>query len=231
MRVAILQSNYLPWKGYFDIIGMVDTFIFLDDVQFTKNDWRNRNKIKTEKGLEWLSVPCGKNIRRLICEVEINDPGWQQQHWRKIEAAYKKANHFADYKDFFEDLFLGRVWNRLSEMNQHMVAAICTDILGITTRMRDSREFATSDDKTRRLVEMVQAVGGSEYLSGPAARDYLDVAAFEREGIRVSWMDYSGYPEYRQLHPPFEHGVSILDLIFNEGPRAREFLKSTRTGG
>jgi WbqC-like protein family len=225
--VVILQSNYLPWKGYFDLIGLADLFIFYDDVQFTKNDWRNRNKIKTVKGVEWLSVPCGTNLKRLICEVELKDYTWQSRHWMKIADAYRDTAYFEKFSSFFEDFYTNNIWQNLSDMNQYLIRKIAREMLGMTTEVTDSRAYGLIKHKGERVLELLEKVGATEYLSGSSAKSYLDPEEFKRRGIKLTWMDYSGYPEYRQLYPPFVHEVSVIDLIFNEGPNARKYLKSS----
>ena len=225
-KVAILQSNYIPWKGYFDIINMVDLFIFHDDLQYTSGDWRNRNKIKTPHGTEWLTVPCGRSEKRLICEVELKDHTWQKKHWNKIAQHYKKSKYFKEYEDFFKEIYLDTTWTNLSVMNQTIIQSIAKEILGITTVFDDSRQYNLELKKGERVMELLKKSHADLYLSGPAAKDYLDETLFIREGIKLEWMDYSDYPKYDQLYPPFEHGVTILDLIFNEGPHATSFLKS-----
>jgi hypothetical protein len=229
--VVVLQSNYIPWKGYFDLIHDADLFIFHDDVQYTKNDWRNRNKIKTPKGAEWITIPVGTNERRLICEVTITDPGWQAKHWRVITQHYAASPYFARYRPFFEEVYRGRTWTSLSDLNQFLIRSIARDILHIDTLFADSREYALSSRKLERLLELVTKAGAQRYLSGPTCRDYIDPARFAQAGVVLAWKDYSGYPEYLQRYPPFEHSVSILDLIFNVGPHASSYIWSWRTGG
>ncbi len=225
-KIAILQSNYIPWKGYFDLINMVDLFIFHDDLQYTKNDWRNRNKIKTEKGLEWLTIPCGSSEKRLICEVCLDEIKWQKKHWEKLRVNYKSAKYFDLYREFFEDIYLYKTWNNLSELNQFLIKNISTEILGSNTAFEDSRNYDLKMKKGERVIELLKKAGAGSYLSGPSAKKYISNKVFENEGIDIQWMDYSGYLEYNQLHQPFEHGVTILDLIFNEGPNAINFMKS-----
>ena len=226
-KIAILQSNYIPWKGYFDIIGSVDEFVLYDDMQYTKNDWRNRNKIKTQNGLQWLSIPVRQeSLHQKINETHITDAKWNVNHWRSISQSYAKAPHFKAYKERFEALYMSATQEGISEINRHFIDAMC-DMLGIKTRIRDSREFVLAEGKSERLLALCQELGATTYLSGPAARDYLDESIFEAAGIAVEWMDYSGYPEYHQLFPPFEHGVSVVDLILNEGENAKNFIKST----
>jgi hypothetical protein len=224
VRVAILQSNYIPWKGYFDIIGSVDLFVFHDDLQYTKGDWRNRNKIKTPKGAEWITVPCGTSEHRLICEVELENHDWQRKHWNLIRINYDKTPFFKSYTPFFEEIYLGRTWKNLSDMNQYVIKEISTELLGIKTQFVDSRVYGLKMTKGERVIELLRKVGANTYLSGPAAKSYLAESAFIAEGIGLEWMNYAGYPEYPQLHPPFDHAVSIVDLIFNTGPDAPSFM-------
>ncbi len=224
-KVAVIQSNYIPWKGYFDIINSSDLFIFYDDVQFTKNDWRNRNKLKTQKGVDWISVPCGGTIHRLICEVALEDPSWQKSHWDKIKQAYAKAQFFKYYKAFFEDIYLKRQWKNLSELNQHLIKEICK-LLHITTRFDDSRNYSLRNMQNERLLDLLTQVGATEYLSGPSAKSYICEKSFSKANIKLTYIDYSAYPAYQQLFPPFVHEVSIIDLLFNEGPDASKYMMS-----
>lgn len=230
-RVAIVQPNYIPWKGYFDLINLVDEFILFDDVQYTRRDWRNRNRIKTADGIKWLTIPVETKglYDQLIRDARVSDSDWKRRHWRTIRASYGRAAHFTDYEDFFADLFLSCEEEKLHRVNHRFLASIC-ELLGIETPLHSSSDFEVSGAKSERLLALCRKAGATHYLSGPAARDYLKVDTFEQAGVTVEWMDYSDYPEYRQLHPPFEHGVSIIDLIFNEGPRATAFMKSFEEG-
>jgi hypothetical protein len=222
--VAIIQSSYIPWKGYFDIIHDVDEFIFLDDVQYTVRDWRTRNRIKTANGSIWLTVPAGSNRSRLLCDVSLENDGWQKRHWKSICHNYSRAPHFERYRTFFEELYLSRDWLNLSEMNQHVTGRIATELLGIKTKFTDSRYYVAEGVKLDRILSLVKQSGATTYLSGPSAAGYLDKASFESLGVDLLLKDYSDYPDYPQLYPPFEHGVSILDLIFNAGPRAADYI-------
>ncbi len=228
-KIAILQSNYIPWKGYFDIIASVDEFIFYDEMQYTKNDWRNRNKIKTPNGLHWLSIPVAtkghisQDIK--IKDAKIVDKKWAATHWNTIKQFYKKAPYFNAYSDIFENLYKECSQEEyLCKVNYKFIYAI-NKILEIKTKISFSQDYGLIEGKTERLVDLVKKAGGTEYLSGPAAKDYIEQECFKKADIKLSWMDYSGYPEYPQLYPPFEHGVSILDLIFNCGPQARKYMK------
>ena len=210
-RVAVLQSNYIPWKGYFDIIHDVDLFVFYDDVQYTKNDWRNRNRIKSRSGAEWITIPAGDDGKRMIYEVEIENPSWQAKHWRTLCQNYSRTPHFARYAGYFEDFYLGQRWSNLSQLNQTLVRRIASEFLGITTEFADSRTFALAGHKQDRLLDLIVACDAKVYISGPAAKAYIDLQRFEAAGIELVWKDYGGYPEYQQRHPPFEHGVTVLD--------------------
>lgn len=229
-KVVVLQSNYIPWKGYFDLIHDADLFIFYDDLQYTKNDWRNRNKIKSPRGAEWLTIPTGSDMNRLICDVELKDARWQQKHWKTLLQNYGNSFHFVQYRDFFEDFFLAQRWFNLSDLNQHLIRYISTELLGISTTFQDSRDYALSRHKQERLLELLAKVGADRYISGPAAKSYIEPGRFEAMGIKLTWKDYNGYPEYPQLFPPFEHGVSILDLLFNVGPDAPWYIWGWRKG-
>jgi len=222
-KVAILQSNYIPWKGYFDLMRMVDEFIIYDDVQYTRSDWRNRNKIKTPNGLAWLTIAVGKHYNR-INETLISDDNWAKSHWATLKQAYGKAPYFKEYKDVFEEFYMTTTEKHLSLVNFELIRII-NSVLGITTKISWSTDYDLIDGKTERLVDLVRQAGGNEYISGPAAKVYLEEQLFSDAGIKVSWMDYSGYPEYTQLYPPFEHGITVLDLIFNEGPYALSKMK------
>jgi hypothetical protein len=224
---AIVQSSYIPWKGYFDLINLVDVFILYDDVQYTRRDWRNRNLIKTRDGLHWLTIPVevkGKYTQK-IRETRVSDPDWGRKHWTAICHSYAKARHFPAYRALFESLYLNLREEMLSQINFRFIRAIC-DALGITTKIVWSSDFILQDGQSERLIGLCKSVGATRYLSGPSAKDYLDESKFADQGMSVAWMDYSGYPPYTQLFGAFEHGVSILDLIFNEGQQAPRYMKS-----
>jgi hypothetical protein len=224
--VAIVQSNYIPWKGYFDLIRGADEFIFFDDVQYTRRDWRNRNRIKTRSGLLWLSIPVRSKGQYLgsIKDMVIVDSQWSHGHWKTIAANYARARHFRQFREVFADLYANSNDRFLVDVNHRFIRAIC-NVLGITTKISRSSEYELREGKTERIVSLCHQAGATRYLSGPSAREYLDPNAFASAGIELSFADYSRYPEYQQLNPPFEHQVSIIDLIFNEGPDAARYLQ------
>lgn len=226
-HVAIIQSNYVPWKGYIDIIAAVDVFVLFDDVQFTRRDWRNRNRIKTKDGPLWLTIPVVTKGRRdqAIDEVEIADPQWAEKHWRAIEHAYARAPYFRAYADRFAALYAEAAQlTRLSAVNRLFLEAICAE-LGIVTQLVDARPLAARGVKTQRLVDLCQRLGAGGYLSGPAARAYLDEDQFRAANIALKYMNYDGYDEHHQDNGPFDHKVSVIDLLFNTGPDAPRYFK------
>ncbi|MBN1827648.1 MAG: WbqC family protein [Deltaproteobacteria bacterium] len=224
-KIAIIQSNYIPWKGYFDIINMVDEFILLDDVKYTKNDWRNRNRIKAINGPLWLTIPIQQHSGQLIKEAIIQSHNWNMKHWKSICQHYSHARYFKEYRDFFEDLYLTRREKFLSEVNYRFLKEL-SSILKIDTTFRFSDEFTLVKGKNERLIDICKHCGANCYLSGPSAQQYIDDHLFRQEGIEVEFADYSAYPEYAQLYQPFIHDVSVIDLILNEGPNAPRYMKS-----
>lgn len=224
MKVAVIQSNYLPWKGYFDIIHDAEIFVFYDDVQYTKNDWRNRNRIKTPTGLAWLTVPVGTNLNRLICEVTLPDSGWQQAHWDRLASVYQTAPYYRYYRDFFREIYLAKHWKKLSDLNQYFIRRIGEDLLGIKTEFHDVREYSLGASRLERLLQLLAQTSATEYISGPSAASYIDPEQFAQANIKLTYKDYSNYPEYPQLYPPFEHAVSIVDLLFHVGPEAPYYI-------
>jgi glutaredoxin-related protein len=224
--IAIVQSNYIPWKGYFDLIARVDEFILYDDMQYTRRDWRNRNLIKTAQGPQWLTIPVdvkGKYLQR-INETQISDANWADVHWKSLVHNYARTPFFAQYKDIFQELYATVPFPLLSHVNYHFISAIC-QILGITTKISWSSDYILVDGKTERLVGLCQSTNATRYISGPAARDYIVDDLFTDANITLEYADYSGYPPYPQLYGEFTHGVSVLDLIFNVGPQATTYMK------
>ena len=223
MKAAVIQSNYIPWRGYFDIMRDADVFVFYDDVQYTVNDWRNRNRIKTANGVVWLTIPTGNQNDRRICDVTIRDQSWARKHWMTIEQSYHRAPGFARYRDFFRSVY-AQTWTSLSVLNQTMTRAIATDCLGIRTQFLDSRDFDLSGKGSERLLLLLQRIGATDYISGPSAQAYLDADSYARRGVRVHWKDYSHYPEYPQLHGPYTPSLSIVDLLMNCGDDAPHYI-------
>jgi hypothetical protein len=227
-KVAIVQSNYIPWKGYFDLIAAVDEFVLFDDVQYTRRDWRNRNQIKTPDGASWLTIPVkvkGKYSQK-ICETEIDGADWCRDHWKALQQNYKRSAYFSEVSAVLEPLYLAVApeTKMLSSLNRHFLQTLC-QYLEIPTALTNSSDYKILDDRTDRLVSIVQQAGGTEYLSGPAAKGYLDEARFQAAAVDLTWFNYDGYPPYQQLWGEFTHGVSILDLLFNCGKNSPKYMR------
>jgi hypothetical protein len=226
VRICIIQSCYIPWKGFFDLIGRCDEYVIYDSAQYVKRHWHNRNRIKTANGVEWLTIPVVTKGRfeQPIDHVEIEKP-WADKHWRTLELAYKRA-------PFFEQLAPKvRRWYesadkepRLTEVNAIFLHGIA-GLLGLKTRIVGDAAYPARGAKTERLLAICRAAGADRYLSGPSAKEYFDESMFASAGIATEWMSYAGYPEYPQLHGAFEHAVTVLDLLFNTGPEARHYLR------
>lgn len=228
-NVIITQSNYIPWKGYFDAISISDEFVVYDDMQYTKRDWRNRNLIKTQQGLKWLTIPVEVkgNFFQKINETKIADKNWNKQHWDILKQAYSKSKKYSETKDFVENLYRSISFDYLTEVNVHFITEICA-YLKIDINLKMSSDFVLNEERSQRLLDICLKLNATDYYSGPAAKAYMDEKIFEDAKIGVHYLDYSNYLEYEQLNPPFEHGVSILDLIFNEGEDSYKFLKNKK---
>ncbi len=236
--VVITQSNYLPWRGYFDLLGQADEVILFDSAQYTRRDWRNRNIIKTANGPAWLTIPVEVSGRynQAIDETRLAaGSGWAKQHRRSIEHAYRRAACYASEAPFLFDM-LDRVADeeRLSVVNEVTLRALCGR-LGITTTIRRcvdllDRGAMAAMNPTARLLALCSAAGATRYISGPSARAYLDPELFAAAGIELSWMSYDGYPVYRQVGAVFDPKVSVVDLLLNTGEEAATFLTADPEG-
>jgi hypothetical protein len=228
-KVAILQSNYIPWKGYFDLIAAVDEFVLYDDVQFTRRDWRNRNLIKTPTGRQWLTVPVRVKGRyaQSIRDSELDGNAWRAVHWTSLERNYRRAPFYPEVADLLRPWILEGQSTHLSDLNKGLIQSIC-NYLGIKTTVRMSSEFDLKADKSERLASICEQCGAKEYVSGPAAKDYLEDLHFLSRGISVSWFDYSNYPMYPQLWGEFSHQVSVVDLLFNCGQQSARFMRNVK---
>jgi WbqC-like protein family len=228
-KIAILQSNYIPWKGYFDMIAAVDEFILYDDMQYTRRDWRNRNQIKTPQGVQWLTVPVlvkGKYHQK-IRETEIDGADWAAAHWKALSINYRRTPHFDEIARWLEPLYLVETYTHISQLNRRLIEAIC-GYLGINTVIKNSWDYALLDGKTERLADLCVQGGATEYISGPSAKNYVKEKVFSDLGIKLTWFDYVGYPEYPQPWGGFTHGVAILDLLFNCGKESHRYMRYVR---
>jgi hypothetical protein len=231
---VILQPSYIPWRGYFHQIQKADTFIFYDDVQYDDRGWRNRNRVKTEQGTRWLTIPVfsqGVQVTHTpIRDVRISwDRPWARKHRETIRHSYVRAPHFARYAPLLDD-FYSRQGDNLADFTIELTVALAWE-LGLTrTRFLRSSSLAVDGTKTDRLVALLAAVGADHYISGPSARSYIDEEKVAAAGVALEYMRYD-YPEYEQLYPPYDPFVSVLDLLFMKGPEAGEFVWGRHAAG
>jgi len=227
MLIGIIQSNYLPWRGYFDFIDDVDLFVIYDDMQYTKNDWRNRNRIKTPQGATWITVPIKQaSLKQLIQETFIDDrKDWRRKHLASIYHNYHRCKGFDWIYPALKDV-LGRDIDRLSELNVELIKLVCQK-LEVTTPVILSSSIEVSGAKTSRIIKIVKELGGDAYLSGPAAKSYLNVDEFKAEGIQLLYKQYD-YPSYAQPWGEFVSDVSVIDLLASMGEDSKQFLKSQK---
>ena len=223
MKVGIIQSNFVPWRGYFDFIREVDLFILEDDLQYTKGDWRNRNRIKTPRGSEWITVPTHySQTSQLIEQTQIDySTPWAERMLNRVRESYRAAPNFEPYFSEFREL-LTKPADTISSLNSRLIQWTCSH-LQIHTPITSSRDYHPQGRKTERLLDMLRQVGATTYLSGPAARAYLIPGMLEEAGIELRYKSYD-YEDYDQLYPPFDPFVSILDLLFMMGADAMRYL-------
>jgi len=225
MKVGIIQSNFLSWRGYFDFIRESDVFIVHDDLQYTKSDWRNRNLIKTMRGTEWITVPVRyRHTSQLIEETPVDySMPWAQKMLNRIREAYRRAPHFELYFSELDDL-LTQPAVSISDLNLRLIKWVCHN-LEIDTPIRLSHEYHPQGAKTERLIGILQQMQATTYLTGPAAQAYLIPHLFEQAGIQLEFKQYN-YPVYEQLYPPFDPAVSVIDLLFMKGRDAISYLEN-----
>ncbi|MBL4710293.1 MAG: WbqC family protein [Flavobacteriales bacterium] len=216
-RVVILQSNYIPWKGYFELIHRADVFCFYDEVQYTKNDWRNRNKILGPNGLFWITVPVEKEaVKGKISEAKVTNYDWQEKHFRTIEQTYSKALNRNAILELLEPIYLSERWDNISKLNQLLIEKLAKHI-GINTIIKNSADYQLKDERLAKLVDLIKQLDGSEYLSGPNAKNYLseNESIFSDNDIQLTYMNYGPYLEYENKRKTFDHQTSILDVLMN----------------
>lgn len=227
MNVVILQPSYIPWRGVFDQIRRADLFIFYDDVQYDKHGWRNRNQIKTAQGKQWLTIPVhsgGATGGLLIRDVKIDgSKPWAKNHWKALTFSYAKAPHFRRYASLLEP-FYQRSASHLADFTIDLTIALAREIgISQTRFMRSSDLPGINGEKTDRLIQILQQVGATHYISGPSAREYIETEKFTGAGITLEYMHYA-YPEYPQLYPPYDPYVTILDLLFMAGEDTLSYI-------
>jgi WbqC-like protein family len=227
MRLAVLQSNYIPWKGYFDLMAAADQFIVYDSVQYTKNDWRNRNILVSKSGPVWLTIPINTAGRadQSINEATIGDPRWARKHWQTASQLLARRSGFHLFEHEWAKWFTEvSEMTLLHDVNVYLLRRIA-DQLHISTPITDDTEYELiPDSPTGKLVQLCEQLGASRYLTGPAGLNYLQLDQFRAKGIGVDVIDYDHYPAYPQVSKEFRHGVSVLDLLANTGSAAPDHL-------
>jgi WbqC-like protein len=208
-RIAIVQSSYIPWRGYFELMEKVDEFILLDDVQFTRRDWRNRNKIRTKRGDQWLTIPLKQsgNYQARIDEMRVSDPLWMHQHFQALRAAYGGSRNWKRYEDALYFAYLDAP-DDLSGINRRFIDLAC-EWLGIGTKITRSSDYDHQGSKSDNLVSLCKSSSATRYLTGQKARGYLDEPLFNQNGIAVDWMEYSDWPRLTFLHGLLTNGAGI----------------------
>lgn len=231
MIVTILQPSYIPWRGYFHQILKSDLFIFYDDVQYDKHGWRNRNRIKTPNGVQWITIPVlsGGAVKdnTPINQIQIDwQRNWNKKHWQMLKQSYARSPFFKNYENLLDQFYNAHPL-LLADFTIEMTISLAGE-LGITGTkfMRSSELQGIEGHKTDRLINILKRVGATGYISGPSAKDYLDEGSFQNVGISIEYMNYD-YPAYPQLFPPFDPYVSILDLLFMTGSDAIQYIEPT----
>ena len=229
MKVAIHQPQFLPWLGYVDKIDRADLFVLLDCVQFKKNEWQNRNRIRTADGWQWMTVPVLHDFGQRIKDVRINDRvEWRAKHLRALDMHYARSAYRTHVVRGLRALYK-QSWERLSDLNVAVLRWLLREF-GITTPLRLSSEMRLPEEPTERLIEICRAVGATSYLAGAGAAGYMDLAKFEAAGIPVEVQEFHT-PVYRQCYEPFVPGLSAIDLLLTCGGDSIQSLRSTRTEG
>ena len=207
MKVAILQSNYLPWTGVFELINSVDKFVFYDNVQFTKQDWRTRNRIRTDNGNLWLSVPIQRQkLKTNIIDIKIcNEVNWKRKHYKSFYQYYSKFKYFNQYKHLLDFYLLD--WEYLHKLNRYTTEKISRTLV-IDTKFYYSEDFEVSGNPTEKIIQVVNQLGGDTYVSGKVGRNYIDESLFS--DIKLEYMKYKTKNHFTVLDNIFNNGVVIL---------------------
>ncbi len=228
MIISIHQPQYWPWLGYFDKIDKSDVFILLDNVQFKKNEWQNRNRIRSATGWQWLTVPVMHNFGQKISEVKINNrTNWRQKHFKSIVLNYSRAPFLDDFMDLLNSLYTQQ-WEYLVQLNIEIILKV-VEILGINTKIVRASDYMVSGSSTQRLVNLCKLFGADTYLSGASGPEYMDMSLFKENNINVIVQDYK-HPVYVQVSGKAKEGfvpcMSVIDLLLNCGSKSLEILRS-----
>ena len=225
MKISVMQPGYLPWLGFFDLLARCELFVVLDDVRFTKRDWRSRNRIRTKQGWIWLTVPVLSKNRndQLILEAKINnDEQWRQRHLKALKIHYARAPFFKKYINIFEELY-ARAWELLVDLDLAAVAALARELDILTPLMRSSDLGIRSVAGNDRIISICTKLKATQLYDSQGAKSFIDLRQFHEAGIQVEFQDFQ-HPSYRQVYAPFLPFMSVVDLLFNEGPRSKDII-------
>lgn len=226
MIVAVHQPQYLPWLGYFDKIDRADAFVFLDDVQYKKNEWQNRNRIRTAQGWQWISVPVLNQFAQQIKDVRINNRvRWKKKHFHALLYNYAKSPYFEEHRPFFERTY-NRGWEYLLDINTHVIEYLVS-ALGINTEIVIASNLNVRNHPTERLIDICKALGADTYLAGKGGYKYMDMEKFRQAGIKVLFQDFK-HRAYSQLFGTFEPFMSVVDLLFNHGKESLNIIREMK---
>lgn len=229
MVLSVHQPQYLPWLGFFDKLAKSESFVFLDNVQYKPREFQNRNKIKAKDSSLWLTVPVVTkgHARQRISDARIdNSFPWMRQHLKSMQSWYARADHYHEYISYFEGLY-SRRWDWLAELNEEIIRFIQRELC-ISTRIYYESQLNAAGARSQRIINICKELKADTYLSGSGGKDYLDEGLFRKEGIKLIYQDFR-HPVYRQqfikTDSDFIPGLSIVDLLFNEGRKSRAILK------
>ena len=225
MKVCVNQPTYLPWCGYLAMMDSCDMFVYYDDVQMSVQSWQQRNRIKSKDGAKWLTIPIIHSQGQKICDTGINyATDWQRKHWQSISQAYSRSPHFSKYAPYIEELYAVR-WYLLSDYCMYITNILAMGLNIKIPHIRTSSSIYSEGSKGDRLISLLKNLGATEYISGLAAKSYIEEEKFDKAGIKLTWFDYK-HPEYPQLYGDFIPYLSVLDLLFNVGEDAITYIRS-----
>jgi len=225
VRIAILQPGYLPWLGFFEQMYMSDVFVIYDDVQYDKQGWRNRNRIKTGNGVQWVTVPVNFKLREcpLVNEVTIdNRINWRKKHFLSIKQSYSKAPFYKEYINIVEEAY-SREWQYLIDIDLYLIKKLANCLGMNNKKIVRSSSLDVRGERIERLITICKIFKADTFYEGSAGRNYIDEKRFEEYGIKVEFQDYE-HPVYNQLHGDFVPYLSVIDLLFNLGPESLSII-------
>jgi len=222
ITITIHQPEHLPWLGFFHKINMAEKTVILDNVQFRKNYFQNRNKVRTSNGWTWITVPVHAKSTTLINEVRIAaDARWKKKWWNTVHLSYAKAPYFNDYSEIIHSI-IEHDWKMLSDLNFELIKAI-KDMLGIKTEFVKAAELNATGKGSSLILDICRKVGAATYIAGISGKDYLVEEDFKKENVNIKYQEFH-HPIYKQLYEPFIPCMSTIDLLFNYGDKSLNII-------